>query len=275
MAHVEQLTISGVPLLRVGPQKIAAGTPVVLWLHAGKFTDGCAEESLPLAQALAEDAVLLLPDYPLAPASPFPAALDASFALLKWVLDGARTRKVFVGGERAGGNLAAALALRARDEALKGLAGQILLAPLLDPSQNTASMRAAAGCPCAQAWREYLPRSADSLHPYAAPLVASRLGGLVPALVLTGEQDPARDEAEQYAARLLTSGVPTQVLRLHTDDTPVVSASNATTEAVLHVIRSFIGHQSAPRRPAARKPARRATKPVDQTNQAAVPLLQN
>ncbi|KPF70224.1 hypothetical protein IP84_00170 [beta proteobacterium AAP99] len=275
MVQVEHLTISGLPLLRVGPQKVSASTPVLLWLHAGKFTDGCAVEALPLAQALADDAVLLLPDYPLAPAKPFPAALDASFALLKWVLDGAKTRKVFVGGERAGGNLAAALALRARDEGLKGLAGQILLAPLLDPSQNTDSMRAATGCPCAQAWREYLPRRADSLHPYAAPLVASRLAGLVPALVLTGEQDPARDEAEQYAARLLTHGVPTQVLRLHTDDTPVVSASNATTDAVLHVIRNFIGQQAAQTRPAARRPARRAAKSAEQPNQAAVPLLQN
>lgn len=259
MSRIDSMTLNGLAMLRVAADAAADRRPTLLWLHSGKFSDGSAHDALPLAQALAQDTTVLLPDYPLAPKHPFPAALDAIFALLQWLGDSNPVHgSLIVGGERAGGNIAAALALRARDQGIKTLAGQILLAPLLDPSQNTASMQAAADCPCAQAWREYLPKPGDCLHPYAAPLFASRLSGLPPALVLTGNQDPARDEAEQYAARLLTSGVPTQVLRLQTGGLSLVNAQAATAEAALAVIRNFIAqhaeiHQKAKNRTRGRR----------------------
>jgi acetyl esterase len=255
MNHIDTLTLNGLPLLRVTAGKASIRRPVLLWLHSGKFSDGSARDALPLAKALAQETDVLLPDYPLAPKHPFPAALEAVFALLQWLKEnGLIHRGLFVGGERAGGNIAAALALRARDQGIKSVAGQILLAPLLDPSQNTASMRAAADCPCAQAWRTYLANPCDTLHPYAAPLFATRLAGLPPALILTSDQDPARDEAEQYAARLHASGVSAQLLRPQAGESPLVNAHAATGEAALTLIQQFIAQHTAAHQKPKNKP---------------------
>src|SRR3712207_2680150 len=105
---------------------------------------------------------------------------------------------MFVAGDQAGGNLAAVLAMLARDRrtpghALPALAGQILLTPLLDPNQTSASMRTVIEAPCRKGWSAYLPSLSDALHPYAAPVHSRRLGNLPPALIMTAERDPLRD----------------------------------------------------------------------------------
>ncbi|HEY0856634.1 MAG TPA: alpha/beta hydrolase fold domain-containing protein, partial [Albitalea sp.] len=112
----------------------------------------------------------------------------------------------------AGGNLAAATALVARDRHGPALAGQILLSPMLDVCISTASWRGVhagpVGCPWADGWRAYLPRACDAMHPYAAPGSSMRLEGLPPTLLVTALDDPLRDETQAFARRLRAAGVP-------------------------------------------------------------------
>ena len=191
--------------------------PVVLHLHGGTFTSGSLDDGQAVASLLADTgAVVVSLDYPLAPQHRFPQPLHAAFQALRWVH--ARradwvTRKsgLFVAGEEAGGNLAAALALMARDQQAPPLAGQILVSPMLDPSMATCSVREAeagpVGCKWADGWHQYLGSPDKAGHPYASPLGSSRLAGLAPALVLTAEDDLMRDENLAYARRLRESGV--------------------------------------------------------------------
>lgn len=198
-----------------------ARRPLVLHLPGGSFTGGDLDSGLPTARLLAQSgAVVVSLDYPKAPAHPFPAALQAAGALLRW-LRRARTRlagagtALWVAGEEAGANLAAGLALWARDQGLP-LAGQVLLSPLLDPCMATASLREAgqgcADCAIARGWAAYLGRQGD--HPYAAPLHAARLAHVAPALVAVGADDPLRDEGLAYAQALQAAGVAVQTRRL-------------------------------------------------------------
>ena len=196
----------------------AAGTvPLVLHFHAGAFAGGSLEGGSCVASLLAEaGAVVMSLDYPLAPEHPFPAAVETGYAALVWAwkarqkLAGAGA-PVFVAGEEAGGNLAAAVSLMARDQQAPPLAGQILLSPMLDPCLGTASLRDAeagpVGCTWADGWHKYLPRLEDASHPYAAPGSALRLTGLPPTLLITAQDDPLRDETLAYAARLRSAGL--------------------------------------------------------------------
>jgi acetyl esterase/lipase len=193
--------------------------PVALHLHGGAFTSGSAATSTQLPALLTQaGAVAVSADYPLAPAHPFPQPLEAMFDVLgalqrccaEWA---SRRSSVFVAGEEAGGNLAAALALMARDRRAS-LAGQILVSPMLDPVMGTCSLRSAevgaVGCPWADGWHAYLGSPEKAAHPYAAPLGATRLSGVAPALILSAEDDPLRDESEAYARALRKAGVRVQ-----------------------------------------------------------------
>lgn len=197
-------------------------TPLVLHLHGGAFVRGDLETGAPSADLLAAaGGVAVSIDYPLAPASPFPAAIEASYLALLWLVRQRRRlaharSPVVVSGVDAGANIAAGLAMVARDRGGPELAGQILLSPMLDACVATQSQRDArngpVGCVCADGWRAYLSRPADALHPYAAPAQSQRQQGLPPALLLTAEDDPLRDETRAHAARLEQAGVPA---RLH------------------------------------------------------------
>jgi acetyl esterase/lipase len=195
-----------------------APSALVLHLHGGAFVDGSPREGARVAAALAAEGALVASlAYPLAPRSPFPAALEAAHAALAW-LHGQRRRcqaeavPLLVAGEEAGGNLAAAVAMAARDRVVPPLHGQILLSPMLDACVGTASLRHAQagppGCCWAEGWRSYLSRACDALHPYATPAHALRLAGLAPALLFTAADDPLRDETRAYAQRLRAAGVP-------------------------------------------------------------------
>lgn len=120
------------------------------------------------------------------------------------------------------------------------LSGQILITPMLDPNQTSASMMAADGCPCQEGWAAYLPSASDARHPYAAPAQSRRLGGLVPALIITAENDPLRDEAEQYATKLIAAGVPVQVRRFEGASGNLVQSRHARFAAVISTIAQFI-----------------------------------
>lgn len=209
-----------VPVRIYRPSQAHMGAPLVLHLHGGAFVGGSLESGRTVATLLADaGAVVVSADYPHAPMHPFPQALQAAFAALKWVhknrarLGGKRSH-LFVAGEEAGGNLAAGLALMAHDQQTPPLAGQILLSPMLDPQLATCSMREAdagpVGCKWADGWHDYLGSADKAAHPYAAPLVSSRLAGLAPVLILTADDDLLRDESLSYAKRLRASGVTVQ-----------------------------------------------------------------
>ncbi|MBT9486762.1 MAG: alpha/beta hydrolase [Rubrivivax sp.] len=195
----------------------AKGSALVLHFHGGSFVTGSLATGEAVAQVLADaGAAVASLDYPLAPAHPFPQAVEAGYAALLW-LDRQRKRlahadaPLFVAGEEAGGNLAAAVALMARDRGGPPLAGQILLSPMLDVCVATASQRDArdgpVGCPCADGWRAYLAQATDALHPYAAPGESMRLTGLPRTLLVTSLDDPLRDETQAYAERLRAAGI--------------------------------------------------------------------
>jgi acetyl esterase/lipase len=192
----------------------------VLHLHGGAFVSGGLDNGRTVASQLAEaGAAVMSVAYPLAPEHRFPEGLEAAFGALEWLQRtrgrlASRKSRVFVAGEEAGANLAASLALMAHDRHGPELAGQILLSPMLDPRMATCSMRQAeagpVGCRWADGWHEYLGFAQKAAHPYASPLVSTRLAGLPPALVLTAEDDLLRDEALSYAKRLREAGVEVQ-----------------------------------------------------------------
>jgi acetyl esterase len=202
---------------RIYKRKPPAGAPLVLHFHGGAFTDGDLDSGACMARLFADvDAVVVSLAYPLAPQHPFPQAVEAGYAALEWVykqrnkLAGAGAR-VFLAGDEAGGNIAAAVALVARDRDHPPLGGQILVAPMLDPCVGTASLRASmecgTQCKWADGWQRYLRGPMDAEHPYAVPAQARRLTGLPPTLILTSEDDPMRDEALAYGKRLESAGI--------------------------------------------------------------------
>ena len=169
--------------------------------------------------------VVVSVDYRLAPEAKFPAAPDDCLAATRWAVAnaaalGADQGRVFVAGDSAGGNLAAVTALRIRDEGGPALLGQLLIYPVTDYyDPGTPSMvENAEGYGLGRAgmiwfWNHYLRTPEDGAHPHASPLRATRLDGLPPALVVTAEFDPLRDEGEYYADRLRQAGVPTEMKR--------------------------------------------------------------
>ncbi|MDF2995943.1 MAG: Alpha/beta hydrolase fold-3 domain protein [Xanthobacteraceae bacterium] len=216
----DRLRTGGDAELRVRVYR-AAGTPrsapLVFHLHSGAFVAGCLACGEPVASLIAKaGATVVSADYPLAPEHRFPEALNLTFGGLralykeraKWA---GRTSSLFVAGEEAGANIAAALALMARDQGAPPLAGQILLSPMLDPCLATRSIRDAqagsVGCKWADGWHRYLGTADKGAHPYAAPLGSRRLQNLAPALVVTAEDDPLRDESVAYAKRLVACEV--------------------------------------------------------------------
>jgi len=200
--------------------RAGAAAPLILHLHGGAFGPGSLDSGRPVATVLAgAGAVVVAADYPCGRGHPFPEALETAFLALCQMQTSRRRRpKLFVAGEEAGGNLAAALALVARDRREPALAGQILLSPMLDPRLATCSFRTAeagpAGCKWADGWHDYLGSPEKACHPYAAPASALRLSGVARALLLTGPDDPMQDETETYAARLRDSHVPVTCRRV-------------------------------------------------------------
>lgn len=200
-----------------GRKTPGAAKPLVVHFHGGAFVSGDLDNGCTVSQLLLNaGAVVVSVAYPLAPQHPFPNAAEAGYEVLKWVFR-QRTRlagngaQVYLAGEEAGGNVAAAVSLMARDQAHPPLAGQILLSPMLDPCVGTASLRQATGsatcCKWVEGWLSYLRNPRDAEHPYAVPAGSLRLQGLPPTLVLVGPDDPMRDEAMVYVTRLQAAGL--------------------------------------------------------------------
>jgi acetyl esterase len=190
---------------------------LLVWFHGGGWVTGSAEDSDAVCQALAvqSDTRVLSVDYRLAPEHPFPTACDDAYSALCWAHDELNGHgALIVGGDSAGGNLAAVCALRARDEGGPPLALQLLVYPVCDHDLDTDSYRehGDAGLLLGHdemVWffEHYAPPSVDRDHPHLSPLRSADLSGLPPAHVVIAEYDPLRDEGLAYARRLEEAGV--------------------------------------------------------------------
>ena len=191
---------------------------------AAAGSSGSIESHDPVCRAIAArtPCVVVSVDYRLAPESCFPAAVEDAWAATTWVADqgaslGADPARLAVGGDSAGGNLAAVVALRARDRDLP-LGLQILIYPVTDYDLDSRSyVEHGEGLNLTRAkmewyWRQYLG-GVDGAHAEASPLRAADLRGVAPALVQTAEYDPLCGEGEDYAAALERAGVPVTVTR--------------------------------------------------------------
>jgi acetyl esterase len=217
----------------VGPLAARVYTPVettepvavVAYFHGGGWVimgidthDGICRRL-----ARASGAIVVSVEYRLAPEHRFPAALDDCFAATEWLAEhaaelGGDPARLAVAGDSAGGNLAATVALRARVHG-PALAAQVLVYPVCDAARDTASYAEnregylLSARDMAWFWDCYLGPDGDPADPFASPLRAADLGGLPPALVLTAEYDPLRDEGEAYARRLDGFDVPVEAHR--------------------------------------------------------------
>lgn len=226
-----------------------AARPLVVYFHGGLFNCGRVVDAAAIATALAAENVVACVEYPLAPQLHFPATVEVAFESLLWAAAaapdlGGNAKRLYIAGDQAGGNLAAAVAMMARDRGLcvdhAKLCGQILITPMLDPQLATPSMQAEGTGSCHKAWREYLTCVSDSMHPYASPTCSKRLGNLAPALVVSAERDPMRDEAEQYAAKLIAAGVPVQMRRLKAGKVPAVNPDHPEFAHLVQIVSQFV-----------------------------------
>ena len=208
------------------PSDAPSPAPAFLFLHGGGWFQGNLDTSEVECGPMASmaGAVVVHVDYRLAPEHPFPIPLDDCMAAYRWLLDNAQDLdvdpdRIALGGVSAGGNLAAALCLRARDERLPQPLVQLLEVPALDLTLTSASMDAMAdGFGLRKADVEELSgfyvTPGQRTDPYASPLLADDLSGLAPVVVLVAELDPVRDDGERYVARLHDAGVPAAAFRV-------------------------------------------------------------
>jgi acetyl esterase/lipase len=211
-----------VRVYRPGQATDGALVPGVVMIHGGGFIIGSveAEHAGAALTAIGTDAVVVSVEYRLAPEHPYPAGLHDCYAALVWLHAeaealGVDTERVALLGASAGGGLAAATALLARDRGGPLVCFQMLHIPELDDRLETPSMRAFVDSPlwnrplAEQSWAAYLGQLSgrDDVPAYAAPARATDLSGLPPAYVSTAEHDPLRDEGIDYALRMLQSGV--------------------------------------------------------------------
>lgn len=218
--------VKGAPLsLRIYRPLDVAVRGAVINFHGGGWAIGnLALDDTRLARIAAEaDVAVIAVDYRLAPEYPFPAPVEDGMAALAWAAEGGGDlrldpSRLIVAGSSAGGNIAAAVALLARETGFAPLRMQLLNYPVLDGSLSTPSYSQFSDGPgvtralMAWFWDAYAGES-DRTDPSLAPLHAKDLSGCAPAVIVTAECDVLRDEAESYASRLKACGVPTLLKR--------------------------------------------------------------
>jgi acetyl esterase len=200
--------------------------PVLVYFHGGGWVTGDLDVTDSFCRIIAEwtPCLVVSVNYRHAPEDPFPAAMNDAYDAAAWVAANIATRqgdpsRIGVSGSSAGGNLAAAVALRARDEGGPRLVLQHLVYPVLDSGMGTGSYldNDEGYSLTAEAmrwyWDVYVPNADDRKNPYASPTHAADLSGLPPAYIQTAEYDPLRDEGEAYAASLEAAGIPIVVKR--------------------------------------------------------------
>jgi len=229
VARVENRVVPGphgdIPV-RVYAPAPEDGAPLVVLFHGGGWVvcDLDSHDGICRALCNASGCVIVSVDYRLAPEYRFPIPVEDCYAATAWLsanasVIGADATKMAVVGDSAGGNLAAVVALMARDRGGPELALQVLVYPVTDHSAETTSHRSTGegyflkSAEVMWYWDQYLADPDDGAHPYASPLRAESLAGLPPALIVTAEYDPLRDEGEAYGRRLQEAGVRATVHR--------------------------------------------------------------
>ncbi len=195
------------------------GFPVWVFFHGGGFVAGSLDtHDTPLRSVTNRcECLIVSVGYRLAPENRYPAAPDDAYAATKWVADhaseiGADPQRIAVGGDGAGGNLAAVVALMARDRGGPHLILQVLIYPILDSLIGTYSWVESddpvlTSDSMVTKWGAYVPALTDHQVPYISPVSASNLRSLPPTLIIMGEHDPLRDTAELYTLDLKSAGV--------------------------------------------------------------------
>ncbi|MBV8980282.1 MAG: alpha/beta hydrolase [Acidimicrobiia bacterium] len=222
VARVEDLTVPGpvgeIPARLYSPAEGAA-LPVVVYFHGGGWVIGSINSHDGVCRKLATQSgmTVISVDYRLAPENKFPAAAEDCYAAAKWVADNAQTLKVdgsrmALAGDSAGGNLTAVTAQLARDRGGPTVAFQLMVYPVIDGTMSFPSYKENGEGKLLSArdmafFYEQYADGVDPKNPMLSPLYAPDLSGLPPALVMTAEYDPLRDEGEAYADALQQAGV--------------------------------------------------------------------
>lgn len=203
---------------------VSGDAPALLWMHGGAFSLGFCEIDDDFCSWISHEigCQVYAPEYRLAPEHPFPSGFNDVYESLEWISDHSvelsiDRRKIAVGGASAGGNLAAAAALKSRDQSGPDIAFQLLAYPVMDDRMVTHSMRIFVDSPIFNRpsaelmWDRYLGTNRGPAHCFAAPARAATLAGLPPAYIATTELDPLRDEGLAFATRLIAAGVETEL----------------------------------------------------------------
>ncbi|HKD66841.1 MAG TPA: alpha/beta hydrolase [Candidatus Binataceae bacterium] len=264
VAKVEDRQIrgpGGALAVRIYTPEAPAPRPAIVYFHGGGWVLGNLDGSDAQCRALTNAAgcVTVSVDYRLAPEAKFPAPAEDCYAATLWVSENAASlgcdpRRIAVAGTSAGANLAAVVPLMARDRGRPAIAFQVLVYPITDGAMNTRSYQENAkgyfltAASMAWFWNQYLSDEKDRIHPYASPINAADLRGLPPALVITAEFDPLRDEGETYAERLRASGVPVTCTRydgtIHSfvSMSAILDAGKRAFEQIVAALKDALGH---------------------------------
>lgn len=231
VAGVEDRSIAGPggPLpLRIYTPDGQGPFPVTVYMHGGGYVVGDLDTQDMIARAFCAwaETIVISVDYRLAPEHPFPAAPDDAFAALEWAAAhateiGGDPARLALAGDSAGGNLACAAAIRARDLGGPAVRAQVNIYGSCNyPSEDTPSAREFANGPILRKddvdwiWEQYLSDPATQKHdPQASPMRAASHADLPPAFIATAECDPSRDDAEAFAAKLEAAGVTVEAKR--------------------------------------------------------------
>ncbi len=206
--------------IRIYRPRALQALPALVYMHGGGWVIGSIDSHDSITAAIAADTpcVVISVDYARAPEHPFPAAMDDCRVAVAWVFENATAigvdpAAIFVGGDSAGGNLAAAMTLAFRGSPLQ-LRGQLLLYPCVDVDFDRSSYRSEANAPYLKAaemiwfWNQYCPEPAHRKNPLAVPIHAESFAELPQAFIVVAEHDPLRDDGHAYAECLKRAGIP-------------------------------------------------------------------
>lgn len=210
--------------LRIYVPKGNGPFPVYVSIHGGGWVFGSLDMHDPFCRNIAEQAKVIVVsiDYRLAPEHKYPAALNDCHAAVDWVAKhiqdwGGDSSKLVIGGISAGGNLAAAVALKAKEKKYPVFQAQVLIYPVMQHSFETSSyQKYADGYFLTKKdmewfWNQYLEKAEDGKQPYASPLLAPDISGLPSALIVLAEFDPLYDEGRAYGEKMKGGGVPVKI----------------------------------------------------------------
>ncbi|MEK5186558.1 alpha/beta hydrolase [Solibacillus sp. FSL W7-1324] len=217
---IEEMMLGNLRVVRIQPANAVQNMPGFIWFHGGGMVFGSPDDSVPYVTDFVHNfqAVVFIPQYRLAPEKPYPAALNDGYTLLEWISEHAgdlnidRT-KIIVSGGSAGGNLALAVALKARDEKGPKIAAVLPLYPMLDIKERPFHKKFTSPAMWnaeknKKSWHAYLP-DYEKIPPYASPFYA-KVEGLPPIYTFIGTHDIFYEEVSEFVDKLQQSGVQVQ-----------------------------------------------------------------